>query len=145
MMITQTGKFQKFEFQTLAGISSNTGRSKSNQILSYWCCTVRARLSTVAMLLDDATVEPSFPSPDPSREKRREEEKRTQGPLPASSFPARCRPPWRRQSRHTALRGRASTLPARERGRRDRGKLQTQPGPPQRRASGRAYPRRSGL
>jgi hypothetical protein len=32
MMITQSGSFQKFEFQTLAGISSNTGREKSNQI-----------------------------------------------------------------------------------------------------------------
>jgi hypothetical protein len=32
MLITQSGKFQKFEFQTLAGIWSNTGREKSNQI-----------------------------------------------------------------------------------------------------------------
>jgi hypothetical protein len=32
MLITQSGKFQKFKFQTLAGISSNTGRKKSNQI-----------------------------------------------------------------------------------------------------------------
>jgi hypothetical protein len=32
MLITQSGKFQKFKFQTLAGISSNTGREKSKQI-----------------------------------------------------------------------------------------------------------------
>jgi hypothetical protein len=32
MLITQTGKFQKFKFQVLAGISSNTGREKSNEI-----------------------------------------------------------------------------------------------------------------
>jgi hypothetical protein len=67
MLSTQTGKFQKFEFQTLAGISSNTGRSKSNQIKFYWCCTVLARPSAVAMLLDDATVEPSAPSPTQAR------------------------------------------------------------------------------
>jgi hypothetical protein len=116
---------------------------KSNQV--YWCCTVLARSCAVAMLLDDATVEPSFPIPDPSREKRREEEKRTQGPLPATLFPARCRPAWRRQRRPTALRGRAITLPARPRDRRDRSKLHTPPGPPHRRVSGRACPRRSGL
>jgi hypothetical protein len=91
--------------------------------------TVRARLSTVAMLLDDATVEPSTLSPDPSCEKRREEEKRAQGPLPVLLLPARRRPPCPRQSRPTAPRGQAITLLARERGRRDRGELQTQPGP----------------
>jgi hypothetical protein len=32
MLITQSGKFQKFKFKTLAGISSNTGREKSKQI-----------------------------------------------------------------------------------------------------------------
>jgi hypothetical protein len=32
MRITQSGKFQKFKFKLLAGISSNTGRQESNQI-----------------------------------------------------------------------------------------------------------------
>jgi hypothetical protein len=32
MLITQSGKFQKFKFKVLAGISSNTGREESNQI-----------------------------------------------------------------------------------------------------------------
>jgi hypothetical protein len=32
MLITQTEKFQKFKIKLLAGISSNTGREKSNQI-----------------------------------------------------------------------------------------------------------------
>jgi hypothetical protein len=145
MLITQTGKFQKFKFQTLAGISSNTGRSKSNQIKFYWCCTVRARPSAVAMLLGISTVDSSAPSPDPSQEKRRGDEFCTPGPLPDIFCPARYRPPWRRQSRHTAPRGRTSTLPARPRDRRDRSQLQTPPGPPCRRASGRAYPRCSGL
>jgi hypothetical protein len=140
MMTTQTGKFQKFEFQTLAGISSNTGRSKLNQIEFYWCCTVLARPSAVAMPIGISTVDSSAPSPDPSQEKRRGDEFCAQGPLPVISFPARCRPSWRRQSRPTALRGQAITLPARERGRRDRGELQTQPGPPSRRASGRLVP-----
>jgi hypothetical protein len=42
------------------------------------------------MLLGDAAVEPSFPSPDPSHEKWSEEEKRAQGPLPVIFFLARC-------------------------------------------------------
>jgi hypothetical protein len=106
---------------------------------------VLARSSTVAMLPGLSSIDSSFPSPDPSREKRREEEKRCQGPLPVTCCPARCRPPWRRQRRPTAPRSRADTSPAPPRGRRDRSELQTPPGPPCSRASGRACPRRSGL
>jgi hypothetical protein len=45
---------------------------KSNQV--YCGCTVLARSSAVAMLLDGASIDSSAPSPDPSHEKRREEE-----------------------------------------------------------------------
>jgi hypothetical protein len=33
MWITQSGKFQKFEFETLAGISSNTWQTKIGKIV----------------------------------------------------------------------------------------------------------------
>jgi hypothetical protein len=89
---------------------------KPNQV--YCGCTVLARSSAVAMLLGISTVDPSAPSPDPSQEKRREGEVCAQGPLLVIFFPARCRPPWRRQSRPTASRSRARTPPARPRGRR---------------------------
>jgi hypothetical protein len=91
MLITQSGKFQKFEFQTLAGISSNTGRQESNQIEFTVGCTVLARSRTVAMLLDDASIAPSAPSPDPSREKGRRGEGST--PDPPLFFPAFCMSP----------------------------------------------------
>jgi hypothetical protein len=86
MLISQSGKFQKFKFKTLAGISSNTGRHKSKQIEFTVGCTVLARSRTVAILLDDATVEPSAPCPVPSHEKGRDEEKCAQGPLPVFFF-----------------------------------------------------------
>jgi hypothetical protein len=112
----------------------------------FYCgCTVLVRSTPVAMLLGISTVDSSAPSPDPSLEKRREDEVCTQGPLPVIFFPARCRPPCPRQSRPTAPRGQARTLPARERGRRGRRDLRTLPGPPSRRASGRLRPRRSAL
>jgi hypothetical protein len=78
----------------------------------FYCgCTVLARSRAVAMLLDGASIDSSAPSPDPSQEKRREDEMCAQGPLPVPLLPARCRPPWRRQSRPTTSRSRASTLP----------------------------------
>jgi hypothetical protein len=97
------------------------------------------------MLLDGASIDSSSPSPDPSQEKRREAEVCAQGPLPVTRCPARCRPSGRRQRRPTVPRGRTSNPPARERERRDRSELATPPGPPCRRDSGRACPRRSGL
>jgi hypothetical protein len=96
------------------------------------CCTVRARPGTAAMLLDGASIDSSSLSPDPSQEKRRDGEVCTQGPLPVTFCPARCRPAWRRQSRPTASRGRARTLLARPRDPRDRSELRTPPGPPHR-------------
>jgi hypothetical protein len=138
-------KFSKIQTLSSCGhfVEHWQKKIKSNQ--TSLCSTVLARSCAVAMLLDDATVEPSFPIADPSREKRRKKEKRTQGPLPGICFPARCRPTWRRQRRPTGPRGRPSNPPARERERRDRSELATPPGPPQRRASGRACPHRSGL
>jgi hypothetical protein len=97
------------------------------------------------MRFDTPSVESSTPRPDPSRKKRREEEKRTQDPLPVNRCPARCRPSGRRQRRPTGPRGRTSPLPARERERRDRSELATPPGPPCSEAFGRLVPRRSGL
>jgi hypothetical protein len=82
MMSTQSGKFEKFEFWVLVGISSNTGRSKSNEIKDHWCSTVGARPCAVAMLSGLASVESSTPRPDPGREKGREKEKHTQDPPP---------------------------------------------------------------
>jgi hypothetical protein len=74
MLITQSEKFQKFEFELLAGIMSNTWQTKIEKIESTVRITVAARLNPVAMLVDDAAVEPSPLCPDPSCEKGREEE-----------------------------------------------------------------------
>jgi hypothetical protein len=80
MLITQSEKFQKFEFEVLAGIVSNTWQTKigGNQVTVR--ITITVRLNPVAMLVDDAAVEPSPLCPDPSREKGREEEERAQDP-----------------------------------------------------------------
>jgi hypothetical protein len=74
MLITQSGKFQNFEFELLADISSNTGRHKSKQIEFTVSCTVLARPNPVAMLLDDATVEPAPSAPTQAMEEGEEEE-----------------------------------------------------------------------
>jgi hypothetical protein len=60
MLITQSGNFQKFEFKSLAGISSNTGRSKSNQIE----LTVAA-LFLLALALSPCSWETPRSSPAP--------------------------------------------------------------------------------
>jgi hypothetical protein len=80
MLVTQSGKFQNFEFEILAGNSSNTWRIKIEQILITVSFTVLARSNPVAMLLDGATVDPSPLCPDPGREKWREGEERAQDP-----------------------------------------------------------------
>ena len=97
------------------------------------------------MLSGLPSIVSSSPCPDPSQEKRRKEEKRTQGPLPVTRCPARYRPAWRHQRRPTGPRGRPSNLPARERERRDRSELATPPGPPCSEAFGRLVSRRLGL
>jgi hypothetical protein len=91
MLITQSGNFQIFEFEILAGNSSNTWRMKIEQILITVKITVLARSNPVAMLLDDATVEPSAPCPDPSHEKGRRRGGSTQDP--PLFFPACCTSP----------------------------------------------------
>jgi hypothetical protein len=80
MLITQSEKFQKFEFEFLVGIMSNTWQTKIEKIEFTVLITVAVRLNPVAMLVDDAAVEPSPLCPDPSREKWREEEERAQDP-----------------------------------------------------------------
>jgi hypothetical protein len=80
MWITQSGKFQKFDFESLAGIASNTSQTKIEQIEFTVKITVAVRLMPVAMLLDDAAIEPSSLCPDPSREKRRKRADITQDP-----------------------------------------------------------------
>jgi hypothetical protein len=67
MLITQSGNFQKFKFETLAGISSNTLQMKIEQIRATVKITVLVRSPPVAMLLDTSAVDPSAPCPDPSR------------------------------------------------------------------------------
>jgi hypothetical protein len=91
MLITQSGIFQNFEFKILAGNSSNTWQMKSSQIEATVKITVLARPNPVAMLLDDAAVEPSAPCPDPSREKGRRRGGSTQDP--PLFFPACCTSP----------------------------------------------------
>jgi hypothetical protein len=80
MWITQSGKFQNFEFESLAGIASNTWQTKIEQIVVTMKITAPVHLVPVAMLVDDAAVEPSSLCPDPSREKWREDEERAQDP-----------------------------------------------------------------
>jgi hypothetical protein len=67
MLITQIGKFQNFEFESLAGISSNTWQKKIEQIMITVSCTVLPRSNPVAMLLDLPAVDPGALCPDPSR------------------------------------------------------------------------------
>jgi hypothetical protein len=69
MLTTQIEKFQKFEFECLAGIVSNIWLAKIEEIVVTVSITVLAHLNPVAMLVDDAAVEPSPLCPDPSREK----------------------------------------------------------------------------
>jgi hypothetical protein len=80
MLITQSENFQKFEFESLAGIVSSTWQTKIEEIVVTVKITAPVRLLPVAMLVDDAAVEPSPLCPDPSREKGREEEERAQDP-----------------------------------------------------------------
>jgi hypothetical protein len=80
MLITQSGNFQNFEFEFLAGNSSNTWRMKIEQILITVSCTVLPRSNPVAMLLDTSAVDPSPLCPDPGREKWKEGEERAQDP-----------------------------------------------------------------
>jgi hypothetical protein len=84
MLITQTGNFQNFEFESLAGISSNTWQTKIGKIVITVRITAPVRLMPVAMLVDDAAVDPSPLFPDPSREKWRRRRRTRPGP-PLSS------------------------------------------------------------
>jgi hypothetical protein len=59
---------------------SNTWQTKIEKIESTVRITVAVRLNPVAMLVDDAAVEPSPLCPNPSREKGREEEECAQDP-----------------------------------------------------------------
>jgi hypothetical protein len=52
------------------------GEQKSEEIDSTVKITAPVHLAPVAMLVDDAAVEPSSLCPDPSREKWREDEER---------------------------------------------------------------------
>jgi hypothetical protein len=93
VLTTQSENFQKFKFEFLAGILSNTWQTKIEKIEFTVSFTVAVRLDPVAMLVETSAVEPSPLCPDPSREKWREEEERAQDPpLSVSSLPARRRP-----------------------------------------------------
>jgi hypothetical protein len=80
MLITQSGNFQNFEFESLAGISSNTWQTKIEQIEFTVKIIVTVLLMPVAMLLDDTAVKLSSLYPDPSREKGRRRGDSTQDP-----------------------------------------------------------------
>jgi hypothetical protein len=80
MLITQSGNFQNFEFKSLAGISSNTWQTKIGKIVITVKITAPVRLMPVAMLVNDAAVDPSPLCPDPSRKKGRRRGDSTQDP-----------------------------------------------------------------
>jgi hypothetical protein len=82
MLTTQSENFQKFEFEFLAGIVSNTWQTKIQKIGATVSITVAVHLEPVAMLVEIPAVDPSPLCPDPSREKWREEEERAQDPPP---------------------------------------------------------------
>jgi hypothetical protein len=82
MLTTQSEKIQKFEFEFLAGIWSNTWRAKSREIEATVSLTVPVRLVPVAMLVDVSAAEPSPLCPNLSREKwRRRRRRRPDPPL----------------------------------------------------------------
>jgi hypothetical protein len=51
MLITQSGNFQNFEFESLAGISLNTWQTKMGKIVITVKITAPVRLMPVAMLI----------------------------------------------------------------------------------------------
>jgi hypothetical protein len=91
MLTTQSENFQKFEFEILAGIVSNTWWAKIQEIDSTVAIAVHVRPSPVAMLVESPSVEPSLPCPDPGRDTwRRRGRTRLDPPL----FPsALCKSP----------------------------------------------------
>jgi hypothetical protein len=80
MLTTQSESFQKFEFEFLAGIVSNTWQAKIEKIEFTVSFTVAVRLDPVAMLVETSAVEPSPLCPDPSREKWRRRRRTRPGP-----------------------------------------------------------------
>jgi hypothetical protein len=113
MLITQSGKFQNFEFESLAGISSNSWQTKIEEIKFTVSFTVLACSKPVAMLLDTSAVDPGALCPDPSRATW-EERKTAPGPpslllLPLCKFPTTVPSP---ESTHSPPRPRQQT-PAR--------------------------------
>jgi hypothetical protein len=80
MLITQSGNFQNFEFESLASISSSTWQTKIGKIVITVKITAPVRPLPIAMLVDNAAVEPSSLCPDPSREKGRRRGDSTQDP-----------------------------------------------------------------
>jgi hypothetical protein len=85
MLTTQSENFQKFKFEFLAGIVSNTWQTKIRENQVTVSFAVLVRLDPVAMLVEAFVVDPSSLCPDPSREKWREEKERAQDP-PSLSF-----------------------------------------------------------
>jgi hypothetical protein len=73
-------KISKIQISNSCGHFVEHWQKEINSNRFHWCCTVLVRSTPVAMLLGISTVEPSFPSPDPSREKGRKEEKRAKAP-----------------------------------------------------------------
>jgi hypothetical protein len=94
MLTTQSENFQNFEFESLAGIVSNTWQTKIGENRVTVSFTVAVHLDPVALLIDDAAVEPSPLGPDPSREKgRRRGRPRPDPPLFSFFLSASSRPP----------------------------------------------------
>jgi hypothetical protein len=131
MLITRSEKFQKFEFEVLAGIVSNTWQAKSNEIEVYCelhcrrssrpCSHARGHLRGRAQL--------PLPRPKPC-DMGGNGGHRPDPPLFSFFLSASSRPPRPRQHRPTALRSRDNTPPAREQGRRARCRPCTSPAQP---------------
>jgi hypothetical protein len=133
MLTNQSENFQKFEFEFLAGIVSNTWGAKIQKNRLY--CGQRCSSSLEPCSHARGHLRGRAPaSPAPTRAVRHggEEEEHTQTPLSSPLLSARCRPAWARQSMPTVPRRRGSTPPARAQSRSARLCSRTSPDTPPR-------------
>jgi hypothetical protein len=121
MLIIQSEKFQKFKFEFLAGIVSNTWQTKieKNRVYCEDHCCCPSQPCSHARGRRRGRAQPPLPRLEPWEVEGRRGT-RPGPPLSVSSLSASSRPPWPRQSWPTALRGRDKSPPAREQGRRAR-------------------------
>jgi hypothetical protein len=92
MLNTQSGNFQNFEFESLAGIVSNTWRTKigRNQVYCEDHCRRSSHACSHAPGRRRGRAQPPLPWPEPWE---REEKRRQHPGPPLSPSPARCTSP----------------------------------------------------